>query len=349
MSPAALMAIAMMLSVSIAGHSYGKGVMKSSLNPDTTSPGPGTGRSGQGKGPAPLDLGKSGDYVILAKSGISTTGVTAITGDIGVSPNKASAITGFDIIAPPSTYATSAVVTGKIYASDYDSPTPANLTTAVLDMMTAYTDAAGRAPDYIELGAGDIGGKTLAPAVYKWGTNVLIPADVTLSGGPNDVWIFEIAGNLSLASGVQVILKGGALPRNIFWQVAGATEHATTSHFEGVILSETAIILKTGATANGRLLAQTAVVLDANTLVKPAESDPTAIRSTRPVPSQAIRFVSIGDKLALFMGGSASARTVAVYDVNGMLRHMVFVPAGQTRTVISNRYSPDNGFLFQVK
>ncbi len=264
-----MMTVALMLNVLMISEGFGRNAAAGSAAADTTDPGPGTGLYGAGKGPSPVLLGKAGDYAILAKTGISTTGTTAITGNIGVSPVAASYITGFDLIDPPSTYATSAKVTGKVYAADYDSPTPSNLTTAVSDMETAYTDAAGRAPDYTELGAGNIGGMTLAPAVYKWSTDLLIPSDVTLLGGPYDVWIFEIAGNITQTSGVKITLHGGALSKNIFWQVAGSSTHETTSHFHGILLSQTAIILKTGASFNGRLLAQSAVVLDANTLVQP--------------------------------------------------------------------------------
>src|SRR5471032_3150673 len=83
--------------------------------------------------------------------------------------------------------------------------TPSNLTVAVLDMQEAYTDAAGRiTPDFTELGTGNIGGMTLIPGLYKWGTGVFVPTDVTLSGGPNDVWIFQMAGNFKVANGVAI-------------------------------------------------------------------------------------------------------------------------------------------------
>ena len=140
-------------------------------------------------------LGSAGNFVILAKAGVSTTGTTAVVGDIGVSLAAASYITGFGLIMDASNkFSTSALVTGKVYAADYAPPTPANMTTAVSDMETAYTDAAGRTlPDFTELGAGDISGMTLAPGLYKWGTGVLITgAGVTLSGGKNDVWVFQI-------------------------------------------------------------------------------------------------------------------------------------------------------------
>ncbi|TSC81970.1 MAG: hypothetical protein G01um101420_753 [Parcubacteria group bacterium Gr01-1014_20] len=171
-------------------------------------------------GPASVNLGASGNFVILTKSGISTTGSTSITGDIGVSPIAATAITGFGLIADASnTFSTSAIVTGKVYAANYSAPTPATMTTAVLDMQTAYTDAAGRTgPTATELGAGNIGGMTLAPGLYKWSTGVTIPTDVTLSGGANDVWIFQIAQNLNISSGAKIVLMGGAQAANIFWQ-----------------------------------------------------------------------------------------------------------------------------------
>ena len=159
---------------------------------------------------------------------------------------------------------------GKIYASDYTTPTPANLTTAVGDMQTAFTDAAGRAPDVTELGAGNIGGKTLTSGVYEWSSGLLILTDLTLSGSATDIWIFQVAQNLSVSNGTHIDLAGGALAKNIFWQVSGSVDLGTTSHFEGVILTQTAIAVHTGASVEGRLMAQTAVSIDSSTVVQPA-------------------------------------------------------------------------------
>jgi Ice-binding-like len=222
---------------------------------------------------APVNLGTAGNYAILTKSGISTVPASAVTGDIGVSPIDSTAITGFSLILDGTTrFATAPQVTGRVYAADYASPTPSILTTAISDMETAFTDAAGRTlPDFTELGAGNIGGLTLVPGLYKWGTGVNIPTDITIAGGPNEVWIFQIAGDLTIAGAKSVLLSGGAQAANIFWQVSGGVgvDLGTTSHFEGIIMAEKAINLQTGASINGRLLAQTAVTLDANTVTSP--------------------------------------------------------------------------------
>lgn len=149
-------------------------------------------------------------------------------------------------------------------------PTSTNLTTAVINMGTAYTDAAGRpTPDFLNPGVGEIGGKTLLPGLYKWTTGVTMSSDVTISGGANDIWIFQVSGNLAQSPARHIYLSGGAQAKNIFWQVAGTVSIGTTAHFEGIILSQTSISLATGASMNGRALAQTAVILDANAVTKP--------------------------------------------------------------------------------
>lgn len=222
-------------------------------------------------GPIPINLGTAGNFVLLAKAGISATTGTLITGNLGVSPAAESAVTGFGQTRDSTnTFSTSALVTGRIEASNMAAPTPARLTTAIGNMETAYTEAAGRTlPDFTERGAGDISGLTLVPGLYKWSSGVLIDTDVTLAGGSNDVWIFQIAQDLTVNSGVHVTLSGEARPQNIFWQVAGKTMLGTTVDFQGNLLCQTQIVLKTGASLHGRALAQTAVTLDANTVVAP--------------------------------------------------------------------------------
>lgn len=220
---------------------------------------------------AAVNLGTAGGFAILAKTKISTTGTTHITGNIGISPAAATYLTGFGQILPAGgAFSTSSLVTGNIYAPGYAVPTPSNMTTAISNMETAYTDAAGRTlPDFTELYAGNIGGKTLVAGLYKWSSTVIAPVSFTISGSATDVWIFQISKDLTMSSAINVTLAGGALAKNIFWQVAGIATLGTTSHFEGNILCKTGITFKTGASLNGRALAQSAVVLDATVIVKP--------------------------------------------------------------------------------
>ena len=218
-----------------------------------------------GIGPAPVRLGTAGTFALLSKTGITDVYASAVKGDVGTSP-----ITGAALLL------SCGEVTGRIFVVDAAGPPCAindatSLTAAVLDMETAYLDAEGRvSPDVTELGAGEIGGLTLKPGLYKWGTGLLITNDVTLAGGPNDVWIFQVAGTLNEGNGARVTLTGGALAKNIYWQVAGAVTIGTTAHFEGVVLAKTLVAVNTGASVNGRLLAQTAVTLQMNTITQPA-------------------------------------------------------------------------------
>jgi hypothetical protein len=145
------------------------------------------------------------------------------------------------------------------------------MTTAVSDMELAFTDAAGRTlPDHTELGSGDVSGLTLFPGLYKWGTGVLITsAGVTLSGGADEVWIFQVAQDLTVNNSAIITLSGGAQVKNIFWQVSGKATLGTAADFKGILMSQTLVSLNTGAVMNGRVLAQTAVTLDANAVTAP--------------------------------------------------------------------------------
>ncbi|MHB1151158.1 MAG: ice-binding family protein [Eubacteriales bacterium] len=217
-----------------------------------------------------VNLGKAGQFTILSKSGISSVPNSIIIGNIGVSPIGSTAITGFSLtMNSTGLYSSSTQVVGKVFASDYTSPTPSNLTTAVSDMETAYTDAAGRQALYTELYSGDLSGQTLTPGVYNWGTGVLINTNVTLAGGKNDVWIFQVAKGITQSDNTKIILTGGAQAKNIFWQSSETVSIGTGAHFEGTILCMTNISMGAGASIKGRLLAQTAVTLISSTVVSP--------------------------------------------------------------------------------
>jgi hypothetical protein len=223
----------------------------------------------------PVDIGSAGDFVILAKSGISTVPNSVITGDIGVSPIAYTAMTGFSLtpVDSSSQFSMSAQVKGKCYGANYAVPTPMKMTLATGDMEVAYTDAASRTttdPSKNNLGGGTIGGMTLTPGVYTWTVGVQFAQDLTLAGGPTDVFILKTTGVFSTGAGVSVILTGGVMAKNVIWQVAGNVAIGANAHIEGIILCKTDILLVTGASINGRLLAQTAVNLQIATVTEPA-------------------------------------------------------------------------------
>jgi hypothetical protein len=233
-----------------------------------------------GLGPAPVVLGSTTDnaapayFVLLAKTGITNvTGSLISGGNLGLSPAAASLITGFGLIADSTNvFSTSVAVQppAKIYASNYAVPSPFNLTTAVVAMQAAYSDAAGRTnPDHLNLASGNLGGLTLAPGLYTWGTGVTIPSDVTIAGSATDVWIFQISNDLDLSSAKHVTLSGGAKASNIFWQVAGQVTLHATSHFEGIVLAQTGVTLQTSASMTGRVFAQSLIALDDNAITAP--------------------------------------------------------------------------------
>ena len=233
--------------------------LSGSVNADATQP----------LGPGPINLRTSGDFTLLSETGITTTGTTSILGDMGTSPIAATAMTGFGLIAAADNQsASSSLVTGKIYAANYAVPTPAKMTSAISDMQTAFTTANGLVINpIVNLYGGNISGKTLLPGLYKYSTGVLVTnAGVTLAGGPNDTWVFQIAKDLIVNNSAIITLQGGAQVKNIFWVVSGQANLGTYSNFKGNILSQTLISCNTGATVTGKLLAQTAVTLIASTI-----------------------------------------------------------------------------------
>jgi len=236
-------------------------------------------------GATAVNLGSAGNYVILTKSGITTNGTTKITGNMGVSPIAAAAMTGFGLIMNSSgKFSRSSQVTGRVYAANYVAPTPSLLTTAVSNMETAYTSAAGQAPPTAtELYGGNLSGKTITPGVYKWSTGVIIPASTTLTldaqGHSNAIWVFQVAGDLTMNTTSRMVLINGAKAQNVFWQIGGGTGVTLNdgAHAEGNILAAKAITLKSGASLHGRALAQTAVTLNANSIKAPVATNGLAV------------------------------------------------------------------------
>ncbi|KDR71837.1 hypothetical protein GALMADRAFT_159231 [Galerina marginata CBS 339.88] len=220
-------------------------------------------------GPAAVNLRTAGNFAVLAETGISTVPPSSITGNIGVSPIAAIGLTGFSQTLDSSgTFSTSLQVVGKLFAASYISPTPSQLTTAISDMRTAFTDASGRvSPGFINLASGNISGLVLAPGLYKWSSGVNALTGFTIKGASTDTWIFQISGTLGLANGVRATLLGGALASNIVWVVSGAVTLQPASHLEGVVLGQTAATLQTGTSVNGRILVQTGAVLQVATIV----------------------------------------------------------------------------------
>jgi hypothetical protein len=215
-----------------------------------------------------INIGSTSDFVVLAGSLISNIPTSAITGNVGLSPAAGSLITGFG----------GTEITGTIYTVDATGPAGSvenatKLTAAKGDITIAYNEAAGRVSTDIVLLAGNIGGLTLTPGLYKsTGSLEISSGDLTFDakGDANAVFIIQIASSLNTTSGRQVFLKGGALASNIFWQVGTSATLGTTSVFKGTIMADQSISMSTGASIQGRLLTRiAAITLDSNTIVKP--------------------------------------------------------------------------------
>jgi len=201
----------------------------------------------------PVNLGSASTFTVLGASTVTSTGPSVINGNVGISPGNA--VTGF----PPAV-----VVGGALHAADGPAAT------AQSDLTAAYIDASGRTVPVVV--AGDLGGLTLAPGLYKSTSSLGITGVLTLDGqgNSNSVFIFQIASALTTATSSQVVLIGGAQAANIFWQVGSSATLGTYSIFNGTIMAQASVSIATGAALNGRALARTgAVTLDSNTGINP--------------------------------------------------------------------------------
>ena len=201
-----------------------------------------------------VNLRSAAPFSVLAGSTVTNTGPTRVTGNLGVSPGTA--VTGF--------------LPGKVVGVEHLADTTA--AQAEADLTVAYNDAAGRTLCPVSI-AGNLGGLTLAPGLYKSTSSLEISSgDLTLDakGNANAVFIFQMASTLITTVGRQVILKGGAQASNVFWQVGSSSTLGTYSSFKGTIMADQAITLGTGATLEGRALARiAAVALDTSVVTRP--------------------------------------------------------------------------------
>ena len=201
----------------------------------------------------PIDLGSAGTYAVLGASTVTNTGPTTINGDLGVWPGTAYV---------PGTPA--ATVNGAIHAGD-----PA-AQQAQASLTVAFNNAAALSVGVVGV-AGDLGGQTLAPGLYKSTSTLALTGDLTLdaNGDPNAVFIFQIGSALTVAPGARVVLSGGAKATNVFWQVGSSATLGTGSAFKGTVMAYASITMVTGTALDGRALAQHgAVTLDTNAVTK---------------------------------------------------------------------------------
>jgi hypothetical protein len=216
-------------------------------------------------GPATVFLGSAGTYAVLGASTVTSTGPTVVNGDLGVWPGTAY------VAGTPA-----ATVNGSVHAGDVIAQ-HAQASAAI-----AYNDAAGRSTAPITV-AGDLGGKTLAPGLYKSTSSLSLTGTVTLHG--SGVYIFQIASALTVSNGGTVVLSGGATADNVFWQVGSSATLGTSADFKGTIMALASVTLATGARLDGRALAlNAAVTLDSNSVTIPIGSNTVIVVLPPPPP-----------------------------------------------------------------
>jgi hypothetical protein len=208
------------------------------------------------------------NYAVLSEISITTSAISTITGNIGVSPATSITITNFGLILDVlGEFSLASQVSGKVFAADYAGRVPQELIDAINDFKAAFIDAMTR-PNSIDVninvGGGELGNMTLEPGVYTFTISpigITINVDLTLNGGPDDVFIIQTNGPLTLAPDTEVILTGGITPENVFWVVAGDVTVGTDAELQGVVLAASDVLFEGGSTLEGRILAKGAVIL----------------------------------------------------------------------------------------
>jgi len=299
-------------------------------------------------GPAPVVLGTTAQFTILSGAAITTTGGGVIQGNVGASPIAGSAI-----------HLTQAQVIGTIYTVDASGPAgsvddPTLLSAAKGDLTIAINDAKGRTPvptgAFLNPNGGNIGGLNLVAGLYKFTSTAYITgASVTLTGGPNDVWIFQCAADLEVGSSVQVILAGGAQAGNVFWQVGTSATIGTFAVFNGTILANQAITMDTSSVMNGRALAFSAgVTFDGTSGTLPTPQNP----AQGSLQVDLTPFLAVGNGAEWQVDGGPSQVSGFIMPNLSPGIHIVsfkpvnnfITPANQNVTIISGQTTIANGF-----
>ncbi|WP_433240078.1 DUF4082 domain-containing protein [Streptosporangium sp. CA-135522] len=247
---------------------------------------------------APVSLGDAASYAVLAGTAVGNTNLTAITGDLGVSPG--SSVTGF----PPGT------VSGATHAGD------SAAAAAKADLVAAYNDVAGRTP--VTTVATELGGTTKVPGVYNSANGIFgITGTLTLDaqGEPDAIFIFK-ASTFSTANVSNVNLTNGAQAKNVFWQVSGTATLGTYSTFRGNVLALTSVTVSTGAAVSGRVFA----INNGITLQGPTDPPKTRIN----VPNDPATTTALTSSANPSRRGSSVTFTATVSATSGSL-----VPQGQ--------------------
>jgi hypothetical protein len=222
-------------------------------------------------GPATVFLGTAGTFAALSYAGVTNTGPSVVTGDLGTYPTAS--CTG---LPTPCTGNGPGQVNGTIYAADVVAQH------AQASLLIAYNDAKGRTTNAIGV-AGDLGGRTLTPGLYKSTSSLALTGTVTLHGA--GVYIFQIASALTVSNGGTVVLSGGATADNVFWQVGSSASLGTTADFNGTILALASVTLATGARLNGRALALNGdVTLESNSITVPIGTNTILVVLPPPPP-----------------------------------------------------------------
>lgn len=310
------------------------------------------------------DLKSAGNFAILAGTAITSASPASQINDldVGLSPGFRSSITGF----PPST-----VVNGAIYAADDIAPpgVPAMLLQAKQDLLEAYLFAEAASNPAPATVAGDQGGTTLAPGIYKSTSTLLIQTgNLTLDaqGDANAVWIFQIAAELTTIggspnpspSGGNVILINGALADNVFWQVGSSATIGDYTDFKGNILALTSITVNSGATVEGRLLARNgAVTLSGGIMIdKPIVAPVPTEDLTVSKTADHLFFVAVGDLISYDIvvenSGAVTQTDILVLDDLTGNSWTITLNPGETETLTTSysitQADLDNGSVINI-